>query len=91
MRKVFKASRREAFKSTVESPAPLLLAFAVLVLGRELKAAGQFAHVDRRVVVLENFLPDDVLDHIFHGNDARHGAKLVDCDGQLLMVFKEGL
>ena len=69
----------------------LIRVAALAVLFGELAAAGEFTHIDGWVVVFEDFLANDVLNHVFNGNDTRHGAVLINCDGELLVAFEEGL
>jgi hypothetical protein len=52
-------------------------------------AVGEFAHVDGKVVLFENFAAEEVLEDVLHGDDAGHEAVFVDDDGHLLVVFEE--
>ena len=69
----------------------LIRVAALAVLFGELAAAGEFTHIYGRIVVFEDFLANDVLDDIFDGYDARHGAELINCDGELLVALEECL
>jgi hypothetical protein len=68
-----------------------MLAFAALVLACKLLATSEFAHVDGWIVVFEYFLANNVFDDVFHRDDAGDGAKLIDCDAELLMFLEEDL
>ena len=52
-------------------------------------AFGKFPHVDSHVVGFEDFLADDSLDDILHGENPRDGTEFVDHDGKLTMLGQE--
>lgn len=53
--------------------------------------SSEIAHADGEVVVFEDLLTEDVFEDVFEGEKARDGAEFVDCSGELLVFFDEGL
>lgn len=52
---------------------------------------GEFAHADGEVVGFEDLLTEDEFEDVFEGDESGGRAKFVDGDGELLMIFEEGL